>query len=112
MTRRTFWIAAAIIVLLAAGAAWWRYGRGVPVITATAGRGTAVEIVYAGQTLTQDQLATLNKAVNDNEEPFTQFRKRLPTFPGINTRQTEGKLGRPAFPSEDENPTLRVPEKN
>lgn len=47
MTRRTFWIAAAIIVLLAAGAAWWRYGRGVPVTTATAGRGTAVEIVYA-----------------------------------------------------------------
>ena len=72
----------------------------------------AVEIVYAGQTLTQDQLATLNKAVSDNEEPFTQFRKRLPTFPGINTRQTEGQLGRPAFPSEDENPTLRVPEKN
>jgi len=47
VTRRTFWIAAAIIVLLAAGAAWWRYGRGVPVTTATAGRGTAVEIVYA-----------------------------------------------------------------
>ncbi len=72
----------------------------------------AVEIVYAGEALSPDQLAALNKAVSDNEEPFTQFRKRLPSFPGINVDQTEGKLGRPAFPSGDDNPTLRVPEKN
>lgn len=80
--------------------------------TFSGGTPGAVEIVYAGQALSPDQLAILNKAVDDNEEPFTQFRKRLPSFPGINIDQTEGKLGRPAFPSQDDNPNLRVPEKN
>lgn len=80
--------------------------------TFSAGTPGAVEIVYGGASLSPDQLATLNKLVSDNEEPFTTFRKQLPTFPGINVDQTEGKLGRTAFPSGEDNPTLRVPEKN
>ena len=37
----------AIILALAAGAGWWRYGRGPAVTTVKAVRGTAAEIVYA-----------------------------------------------------------------
>lgn len=41
-------VAATLVVLGAAGAAaWWLYGRGPEVTTATATTGTAVEIVYA-----------------------------------------------------------------
>jgi RND family efflux transporter MFP subunit len=46
MNRRTA-IWALIVLAVAGGAIWWRYGRGVPVIAATAQPGTAVEIVYA-----------------------------------------------------------------
>jgi hypothetical protein len=78
-----------------------------------AGTPGAVEIVYAGQTLSADQVAALNQAVADNEKPFAAFRKRLPSFPGINIYQTEGKLGRPAFPSgQDNRQDDQVPQKN
>jgi hypothetical protein len=78
-----------------------------------AGTPGAVEIIFAGQTLSAGQLAALNQAVSDNEKPFAAIRKRLPTFPGINIYQTEGKLGRPAFPSTQDNQTnQQVPEKN
>jgi hypothetical protein len=72
----------------------------------------AIAITYAGRTLSPDQLAALNKAVNDNEKPFAAFRKRLPTFPGINIYQTEGKLGRPAFSDRDTNRVQGVPDKD
>lgn len=73
----------------------------------------AVEIVYAGQALPPEQLAALNKAVSDNEKPFASLRKQLPNLPGVNTYQTEGKLGRTAFPStQDINPDTQVPQKN
>jgi RND family efflux transporter MFP subunit len=45
MKQRKWLIAAAILLLVAAG--WWRFGRGPEVAAATAARGTAVEIVYA-----------------------------------------------------------------
>ncbi|HZD88505.1 MAG TPA: efflux RND transporter periplasmic adaptor subunit [Pseudolabrys sp.] len=45
-TRR-FVIIPALLVLLAAAAGWWRYGRGPSVTAVAASRGTAVEIVYA-----------------------------------------------------------------
>jgi RND family efflux transporter MFP subunit len=47
MKQRKFLIAAAIILLLATGASWWRFGRGPQVMAVAAARGTAVEIVYA-----------------------------------------------------------------
>jgi len=47
VTRRRIAIAAVILVLVAAGAAWWRFGRGPLVAAVAAERGTAVEIVYA-----------------------------------------------------------------
>jgi len=37
----------ALILLLAAAAVWWRFGRGPEVAAVAAARGTAVEIVYA-----------------------------------------------------------------
>ena len=40
-------IAGAVALLLAAGLAWWGFGRGTQISAATAARGTAVEIVYA-----------------------------------------------------------------
>jgi RND family efflux transporter MFP subunit len=45
--NRRFILIAAIIVLAAAGAVYWRYGRGPLVTAAPVTRGTAVEIVYA-----------------------------------------------------------------
>lgn len=36
-----------MLLLLAGGAAWWRFGRGTQVTSVAAARGTAVEIVYA-----------------------------------------------------------------
>jgi RND family efflux transporter MFP subunit len=46
MTRKKWLIALAILVLLA-GAGWWRFGHGPEVSAVAAKRGTAVEIVYA-----------------------------------------------------------------
>jgi RND family efflux transporter MFP subunit len=46
MNRRTV-IWALIVLAIAGGAIWWRYGRGVAVNAASAQPGTAVEIVYA-----------------------------------------------------------------
>jgi RND family efflux transporter MFP subunit len=46
MKWRKFLIGAAIL-LLAAAAGWWRFGRGPEVAAVAATRGTAVEIVYA-----------------------------------------------------------------
>ncbi len=46
MKQRRFFVAAVVVLLLAA-AGWWRFGRGVPVASVAATRGTAVEIVYA-----------------------------------------------------------------
>jgi len=46
MNRKTVvWML--IVLMAAAGAVWWRYGRGVAVVAAAAQPGTAVEIVYA-----------------------------------------------------------------
>ena len=47
MKNRRVLIVTVLIVLLAAGAGWWRFGRGPQVAAAPASRGTAVEIVYA-----------------------------------------------------------------
>src|SRR5512139_3409072 len=46
MKRRKLLVVAAL-VLVAAVALWWRFGRGPEVTAAAATRGTAVEIVYA-----------------------------------------------------------------
>lgn len=47
MKQRRLLIAVAVFLLLAAAGGWWRFGRGVPVASVAAVRGTAVEIVYA-----------------------------------------------------------------
>lgn len=41
------WIILAVLVALAGGGLWWRYGRGQEVQLQPVGRGTAAEIVYA-----------------------------------------------------------------
>ena len=47
MKNRRLFIISAIVLALAAGAAWWGIGRGPQVAAVAAARGTAVEIVYA-----------------------------------------------------------------
>ncbi len=47
MKNRRLYIVSALVVLLVAGAAWWRIGGGPQVAAVPAARGTAVEIVYA-----------------------------------------------------------------
>ena len=47
MRNRRFYIIAAIVILAAGAAFWWRYGQSPQVGAAVAARGTAVEIVYA-----------------------------------------------------------------
>jgi multidrug efflux pump subunit AcrA (membrane-fusion protein) len=47
MEQRKYLIIAAIVLLLAGAAGWWRFGRGLQVAAVPAERGTAVEIVYA-----------------------------------------------------------------
>ncbi len=47
MKKRRFLIIAALVVLVAAGAGWYRFARGPQVAAVAAKRGTAVEIVYA-----------------------------------------------------------------
>ena len=47
MTQKRWLIIIANLVLAAAAAGWWRFGRGPQVGAAAAKRGTAVEIVYA-----------------------------------------------------------------
>lgn len=47
MRNQRLVIVGAIVLLLATGFGWWRYGQGTRITAATAARGTAVEIVYA-----------------------------------------------------------------
>lgn len=47
MRNRRLYIIAAIVILAAGAAFWWRYGQSPQVGAAVAARGTAVEIVYA-----------------------------------------------------------------
>ena len=47
MKQRKLLIIAAIVLLLALAAGWWRFGHGTQVASVPAARGTAVEIVYA-----------------------------------------------------------------
>jgi len=47
MQKRRFLIIAAIVLVLAGAAGWWRFGEGPQVAAVAAARGTAVEIVYA-----------------------------------------------------------------
>jgi RND family efflux transporter MFP subunit len=62
---RKFLIWPIVAVLLAGGALWWRYGRGIEVTAVAAQRGTAVEIVYGTGTVEPVRWAKVTTVVRD-----------------------------------------------